>query len=399
MKVSQAQKLLEKYREGNLTDAEKAILESWYLSLANTQRTDLQDATLEKHLASIFKSLPGSEQSPQARIIKFWPKWIAAASVLFTLFGGTYWYFQQTQTNHRAVSQSAVHRADVPPGDNRAVLTLANGERIVLEALKNGEFAREKNATIIKTKEGEIIYEQSGRSSLNPQATDGAVSYNTITTPKAGQYQVKLPDGTRVWLNAASSIRFPTVFSNQERLVEITGEIYFEVAKATHKTRRIPFIVLAGNQTVEVLGTRFNVSSYADEGSITTTLVEGSIKVHLSGVRDKGLLLKPGQQALLLNKSQKASPRQQPFNVREVDTRSVIAWKEGRFRFDNISLPELMRQLSRWYDVEVVYEGRVKEYEFVGQIERNTNLSKVLKILEVGGVKFRQEGKKIIISE
>ncbi|MBB5287389.1 ferric-dicitrate binding protein FerR (iron transport regulator) [Rhabdobacter roseus] len=393
MKESQARELLKKYREGTLTEAEKALLESWYLSMAKTQRADLPDANLEKYLDTIWEALPVPKQPEEKSVIKLWPKWLAAASVLLAVLAATYWLYEQALTNHLPDEQIATH-IDAPPGDNRAILTLANGEQIELESAENGELAREKNAAILKTKEGEIIYQQYGQPGTSTPAPHAAVVYNTISTPKAGQYKVKLPDGTLVWLNAASSIRFPTVFSEQERVVEIKGEVYFEVAKVTQGKRRVPFKVLTGTQTVEVLGTQFNVNSYADEGSIRTTLLEGSIKVEVAGDRPEGWLLKPGQQALLAYGTSKPS-----VHVRQVDTRSVMAWKEGYFRFDNVDLPELMRQLSRWYDVEVDYAGPIKEYEFVGQIGRDTPLSKVLQILELGGVHFKLEGKKIIIIE
>jgi hypothetical protein len=320
---------------------------------------------------------------------------MAAAAVLF--LAGTFGLLEYNKKDKVLTTKNIVPKGDALPGDNRAMLTLASGEKIMLENVKSGKLAEQGGSEVIKTKQGEIIYQQEKKSVFN--GTLGNVAYNSISTPKAGQYQIKLPDGTRVWLNAASSIRFPTVFDDRERIVKIKGEVYFEIAKKISKKNPVPFKVIAGSQIIEVLGTKFNVNSYADEGNIKTTLFEGSIKLQVSGNLDKDILLTPGQQAKYNPGQKKQTLGTLPFHVTQVDTRSVLAWKNGYFRFDNIGLPELMRQLSRWYDMEVVYEGPVKEYEFVGQIERGTNLSKVLKILELGDVRFRIEGKKIIVTE
>ena len=398
MKESNAHKILKRYREGTLTEDEKTILESWYLSLANTQETEIGDEDLERHLDDIWNSFPDTVKPVTARRTGMaWPNWLAAASVLIACLLGAYWFHGITSVDLSAAQEKNTHEVDVLPGDNRAVLTLANGKRIPLEHAKEGEVAREKNITITKSRDGEIIYGRIMRPTALPQGTAEAIAFNTITTPKGGQFEVKLPDGTRVWLNAASSIRFPTLFS--ERVVEVSGEVYFEVAKKSSKAGGVPFKVIAKTQTIEVLGTRFNVNSYADESSIRTTLVEGSIMVRLAGDRKEELLLRPGQQAQLSYRRGRVAHGKQPFRVRTVNAQSVIAWKEGHFKFDNIGLPELMRQLSRWYDVQVVYEGQGGQHEFVGQIERNAKLSSVLQILEAGGVHFRLEGKKIIITD
>lgn len=393
MELSQAKKLIQKYREGTLTDQEKSLLESWYLDMAKTDREVPGAEELEANLDAVWESIPVTKLPKAAgtgKVRSLFGYISVAASILLLCALGAYYFYNQPKT---FTDSQIVYAGDAAPGDNKAILTLADGGEIILDKEKNGELAREGNMTILKTSSGEIVYK-----ALGTKMDGKNLGFNTIMTPKAGQYQVKLPDGTKAWLNAASSIRFPTSFPDNERVVEIMGEVYFEVAKVTVNQKKVPFKVLAGKQLVEVLGTRFNINSYQDEGKIKTTLVEGSIKVKMAGKLEKGILLRPGQQSQLIAEGLKAA-ESNGFNVREVDAGAVIAWKNGFFRFDNVGLPELMRQLSRWYDVEVVYGSPIKEHEFVGQIERTARLSKVLKILEMGDVNFRVEGKKIIVTD
>ncbi|TLV00314.1 FecR family protein [Dyadobacter luticola] len=396
MDESLAKELFQKYKDGTLTEQEMALLESWYTSHAKSSTVTITTNEMEQHLDQVWESLPvhkdktASYSSPVKPLFK----WVAvAASIAILATIGVNIFIRQKNTPK---IETVAMVQDAAPGDNRAKLTLSNGTSIMLHEAGNGKLAQQGQTAVIKTKQGEIVYE------FDMQEVDSRtkkITYNTISTPKAGQYQVKLPDGTRVWLNSASSIHFPTVFPTTERIVEIAGEAYFEVAKVTRDSKRVPFKVKAGNQVVEVLGTRFNVNSYADEAIIQTTLVEGSIKLELAGKENQGVLLRPGEQALLARDMKKSTGiAAGMFEVKQVDTKTVIAWKEGYFRFNNVGLPELMRQLSRWYDMEVVYEGPVKEYEFVGQIERNTKLSKVLQILELGDVHFRIDNKKIVVT-
>ncbi|MCE7069092.1 DUF4974 domain-containing protein [Dyadobacter sp. CY327] len=396
MDESLAKELFQKYKDGTLTEQEMALLESWYTAHGKSSTVTITTNEIEKHLDQVWESLPihKNETASYSSRVKPLRKWLAvAASIAIVATIGVNVFIKQK--NAPKIKTVAMAQ-DAAPGDNRAKLTLSNGHSIMLHEAGNGKLAQQGQTAVIKTKQGEIVYE------FDMQEADGGawkLTYNTISTPKAGQYQVKLPDGTRVWLNAASSIHFPTVFPTTERVVEITGEAYFEVAKVTRNLKRVPFKVKAGEQVVKVLGTRFNVNSYADEAIIQTTLVEGSIKLELTGKGNQGVLLRPGEQALLARDLRKTTDvAAGSFKVKQVDTQSVIAWKEGYFRFNNVGLPELMRQLSRWYDMEVVYEGPIKEYEFVGQIERNTNLSKVLQILELGDVHFRIENKKIVVT-
>lgn len=394
MELSKARELIQKYKDGTLTPAEKIILESWYLDLAKSESAPIDARALESHLDEVWNALPvnnNAEIKPEKAVYKFW-RFTAAASVTLLLGVGTYFFYAGKDAP--PVAETA-YPTDVLPGESKAVLTLADGAEIVLDSIVNGQLAREGNTNIVKTTPGEIVY----TASAEKTGRDNASGYNTITTPKAGQFQVRLPDGTKMWLNAQSSVRFPTAFTGSERLVEITGEVYFEVAKMAIGQRKVPFKVLAGKQLLEVLGTRFNINSYQDEGKIKTTLLEGSIKVRESDNADGGVLLRPGQQAELAAAGKANAGSQRGFDVKMVNAGAVVAWKEGFFRFDNVGLPELMRQLARWYDMDVVYRAPVDDHAFVGQIERSAPLSKVLKILEMGDVHFRVEGKTIIVTE
>lgn len=389
MQESKARELLKKYREGTLSATERALLESWYLELARTEGLEADGEKIGIHLDSLDGSVPETAPPGKSRLLPLL-KWAsAAASVLILLFSPVYWlHTRKDETVHRAA-----HTTDALPGDLRARLTLGSGASISLDEVSAGPLAQEGGISIVKTQEGEIAYRVTG------STKETTVAYNKIETPKAGQYRVILPDGTHAWLNAASSIRFPTVFPAGERVVETTGEVYFEVARLTAHNKRVPFRVYSGNQVTEVLGTVFNVNSYADEDAIKTTLLEGSIQVKMKDRPGGDIILKPGQQARMASKPAALSSSAPGIDVKNVDTGAVVAWKDGYFRFDGISLPELMRQLSRWYDMEVVYEGTIGEHEFVGKIERNIRLSKVLQILEIGGVRFRIEEKKIIVAE
>jgi ferric-dicitrate binding protein FerR (iron transport regulator) len=265
---------------------------------------------------------------------------------------------------------------DALPGRSKAVLTLANGSSILLDSVANGMLAQQGNATVVKLNNGQLAY-----NTLAEKPTE--VLYNTLATPRGGQYQLVLPDGSKVWLNAASSIRYPTAFAGKERKIEITGEAYFEVAKNTG----VPFIVSTNGMDVKVLGTRFNVNAYDDEATIRTTLLEGAVLVTKDAAT---AILKPGQQSRLTKSG--------VINViNDTDIEEAVAWKNGLFSFKSADIKTVMRQIARWYDVEVVYEKEVQE-QFHTEINRNTNASKVFKILETtGGVHFRIEGKKVTV--
>jgi len=335
----------------------------------------------EKILSSIFAH-------QEARVIPIQPFrrktkiiW-AAASVILITFSITLFYFfikpSKQETSIAKDNQANQYKDDVLAGTTGAILKMADGSSIVLDSASDGNLKQQGNMLVVK-KGGSLNYVQGNDKSK------GEVVYNTIETPRGRQFQLVLEDGTKVWLNAASSIRFPVVFGGSERRVEITGEAYFEVAKNREK----PFRVAANGTTVEVLGTHFNINSYTDEATINTTLLEGSVKV-IKGNNQK--IIAPGQQAQV---SENGAVRTE----RNVHLSEVMAWKNNHFSFNNTDIKKLMRQLSRWYDVEVVFKNETGEQvTFIGDISRAVNISTVLKMLEqTGEVKFDIEGKKIIV--
>lgn len=392
MNESKASELFRKYKDSTITSEELSLLESWYLDKAKNNDVQVNMEEMQHVLDEIRAALPDQapvhaiRYSSSYRRIAGW----AAAIVIGVSVAWLYGAFYQK----RALQATA----DVQPGGNRAVLLLANGNSIDLSETPNGLITMEENAKIIKPDDGELTYEWHASAGEKNEDVSRGTGYNTLTTPNSGQYKVKLPDGTQVWLNAASKIKFPTHFSQQERVVEAEGEVFFDVAKTEHNGKKVPFSVKTGNQVIEVLGTQFNVNSYSDEERITTTLVEGSIQLNISGDQKNRILLKPGQQASIsLPALREKNGKKVPVNIYEVDASAIAAWKDGYFSFENLRLPELMRQIARWYDIEVVYEDHKTEYEFVGRIERNKTLSQVIHILELSGVKCRLEDKTLFV--
>lgn len=305
----------------------------------------------------------------------------AAAVLLLMIVASIYWIPSLKKMNPTAEDAvdavSAAVLSDVLPGGNQAVLTFSNGEDIVLNDAAAGHLVNEDAANITKLREGELVYTPK----LNMESEE--IIYNTLTTPKGGQYRLTLSDGTRVWLNAASSIRFPVEFSADGRAVEITGEVYFDVAHDDH----LSFIVHAGSSVIEDLGTAFNVEAYEDEKVVKTTLVEGMVRVG-------EYILRPGDQAV----------QDQNDDIRlfkNVDTENIISWKDGFFSFDNAGISEIMRVLSRWYDLEVDYpdaEARDYEKRFSGKIDKNLTLLQVLEGLKLTAENFEIEpGNRIVI--
>ncbi|NLR78239.1 FecR family protein [Chitinophaga eiseniae] len=262
-------------------------------------------------------------------------------------------------------------------GNNKAVLTLSNGEHLLLNDQATGTIAKQGNMQVIKNKDGSLSYTGSGDNTLGDAC-------NTLTIPPGSQYHVTLPDGTGVWLNAASSIHYPLSFSGNKRKVDIDGEAFFEVAQ----NAAVPFEVNSGAMQVLVLGTTFNIMAYKDENSIKTTLIDGVVKVVC---RESNQQLKPGQQAILPNGGNN-------FHTIPADMKEVLAWKEGEFRFYDTDIASIMRQVARWYDVEIVYRGAIPQNKFYGVIPRQHNVSQLLEVLEVTRhVHFRIDGKKIIV--
>jgi len=303
-------------------------------------------------------------------------KYVVAASILlFSTFG--LFYFLK---HEKKQEQIAVQKQTIKPGGNRALLTLSDGRQISLDDAANGELAQLDNITILKTEGGQIVYQVKNTDSSSP------LTYNTISTPRGGQYKVILPDGSAIWLNALSSLRYPTSFTNQEhRKVELTGEAYFEVAK--DKTR--PFVVSCNNQTVHVLGTHFNINGYTDEGVTRTTLTEGAVRV-TSG--QGSVNIKPGEQALL--------GADQKLTVSVGDTEEAVAWVNGNFVFNSRDLGTIMRSVSRWYGTDIQYVDNISSRKFTGSISRYESVYEVLEMLELTGlVHFKVEGRRVLVME
>jgi len=320
-----------------------------------------------------------NQPATHALQISYWRKIAAAAAILITLSLATFYYFSKQKNTSDLVQ-------DIAPGGSKAILTLANGKKIVLTDAKNGQLAELGNVVVTKLANGKIVY------SVKPGKA-GDASPNTIETPKGGQYQVVLPDGSTVLLNAASVLSYPASFAGlKERRVLLKGEAYFEVAKVPMKGKevmqRMPFIVVTDNQEIRVLGTHFNVNSYSDEPQAKTTLIEGSVLVATAG--DKKNLL-PGQQAI-------AGPK--GLSVAEANIDEVLAWKNGYFMFESEDIESVMRKIARWYDVDVVYEGDKPKDRFGGTVSRFSNVSQVLRKLELTNkIHFRIEERRIIVTK
>ena len=305
---------------------------------------------------------------------------MAAAAVLALVFAGTWVYFNTTDSAKPGAKNivKTDHKQTIMPGSDKAKLTLSDGTVIVLDSTSNGTLALQGNSKVIKLN-GQVVYNK------NNQQADTAIetTYNTLSTPRGGQYMLTLEDGTKVWLNAASSIKYPSTFGDGDRTVDLTGEAYFEVAKDTDH----PFSVQVNGVAVNVLGTHFNVMSYENEEATAITLLEGAVNV----TKDKDKVsLRPGQQALL-----KTGAALKVIN--NVNLEETIAWKNGYFQLDHTPLAVLMRQVERWYNVDVVYEGKIPNRQFGGKIPRKSDIRDVIKILGESKVYSRIEGHKIII--
>ena len=343
----------------------------------------LVDKAYDKIKNAIAEDIEPLEEPMVPLYRRLWFRIIAAAAVIFFI-SITAFYFQH-QNNNRvsAQTQGAVEQIkDIPPGINNAVLTLDNGTTIVLDSAADGTLVQQGGIKVLKIN-GQIAYDKAANA--NPQA---APTYNTITTARGNQYQVILADGSKIWLNAASSIRFPSYFTGNERKVEITGEAYFEVAKDAAKPFRVEFSNQSGEKgEIEVLGTHFNVNAYPEEEDIKTTLLEGSVKIKRGS---NVLMLAPGQQAKVTSAD--------IMLKNDVVLSQVVAWKDGFFVFNNSDIKIIMRQVARWYDVEVEFEGKIPSEGFTGKVSRNVPLSKFIKVLELNDVNVKTEGRKIIIA-
>jgi transmembrane sensor len=371
MQEKDAKKIIDHYNAGTATEEEKTLVEDWYAKTAveNVQITDVHLSALKDE---IYQSLPiHTEKAP----IRLWPRIAAVASILFILSFGAYLLFHKQATEQYA--QNKVQ--DIGPGSNKAVLHLANGHKISLADASNGELNKHGGSSITKTADGGVVYATNH--------TEARMVYDTLTIPRSGIYHLTLSDGSKVWLNAATSLRYPENFIGKERKVELLyGEAYFEVV---HKAK-MPFKVTNGNQIIEDIGTHFNVSAYENEKEIKTTLLEGAVKVSING---QIKMLKPGQQSIF------------PFGnpsiiVKDANTEETVAWKNGFFRFNDEKIEPIMRKLSRWYNIDVVYEGPITSEGFYGKISRSRNISGVLDLLKGSkGVHFKVEGRRVTVMQ
>jgi transmembrane sensor len=387
--------LMERYVNHGLDPGEQSAFYAW-----------LQDATPAEFHAALdqcanipaeFRALPGMpepfaqalgsrldalDQDDRVVVLRPWKKWVAAAAVLL-LLGAATWLVTKSRPQPALLSQAERFHNDVAPGHNTATLTLGNGQTIVLDSAATGALATQGNTRITKPESGQLEYK------IGQERGPATIAYNILTTPRGGQYQLKLPDGTRVWLDAASSIRYPTAFTGNERNVEITGQVYFEVIH----NDKMPFRVRAANTLIEDIGTSFNVNDYDDEPEQHIALLEGAIKIafHAASAEDKAIQLRPGQQASV--------SAQGKIGIEDrTDLEEVMAWKNGQFRFRGAGIAAVLRQISRWYGVDIGYKTQLPEYPFVGTIPRDIPLSETLKLLELTGiVHFTIEGKTVTV--
>ena len=370
MKAQTGKELLEKYKSGTITDEERAMLEMWYLHHAEQAEPFNDVEVYHRDMASMRKAFP-FEKAAASRL-SLWPRIAVAAAVVIFLLGIGLFYQWQT-----ARQSESVYSKDVAPGKQGATLRLANGKTIRLQEARDGELARQAGVHIRKSKDGQLIYEM--------DTPDGEANpMNTLITENGETYQIRLPDGSKVWLNAGSSLTYHAKLEHEgQRKVMLSGEGYFEVAK----DRLHPFIVATPDQEIAVLGTHFNVRSYADESVVTTTLLEGSVKI--ADKAKHSILLRPGQQAKL---------KAQYFSVSEVDTEDAVAWKNGMFVLNNQDLESILKQASRWYNVEISFEDEsLKAEVFRGAVSRFENISQLLEVLEsTGSVHFKWKGRRII---
>ena len=382
MKQFDAEKLLNKYREGACTLQEKAIIESYIESEGITPRDLL---SIESELILNKEEVKRIAIIPKKLI--YWPLRITAiaASIIFAWGIWTLIFFPEPKV------QSS-YTNDIDPGGNKAILTLANGKQINLSDARAGALASQQGLEIIKDADGQISYKITGTG-----GNSGKNEYNTIATPRGGQYTVTLPDGSKIWLNATSTLKYPTQFAPNKREVSLSGEAYFEISK--DKSR--PFIVSSATQEVEVLGTHFNVSSYDDEVTVKTTLLEGSVRVSLPNVTSLrgGTTKQSQQQYVVLKPNEESSLTKNNIHIKQVDPDEAVAWKNGKFLFRNQPLEQIMNKLSRWYDVEVIYNDKALAGQlFGGIIARSEKISRVLQTLEeTGEVHFKIEGRKVTV--
>lgn len=368
--------LIEKHLNGEANSTEENTLLKCYDLLQKEELSwDAEAMGDQQEVENIILGNISAEISLHEKVKqkKSFPFLSVAASIAILICFGLFFLKQNTGEKHLS---------EIKPGQNKAFLVLSDGRKISLTDSGNGKIAEQSGIEIIKTTEGKLIYSISEDANI---PSDADPIYNTIITPRGGDYEINLPDGTMVYLNSASSLKYPIKFAANERKVELGGEGYFEVSK----DRNRPFKVITRNQQIEVLGTHFNVNAYEDEEDIRTTLLEGSVKVSVANRPDHARTLKPGQQSQLKN---------QVLKVDNVDVEAVVAWKTGSFVFENEKMEIAMRRIARWYDIEVVYDGNFDNIVFVGSFSKFGNLKDMLKVIEATNkFKCKIEGRRLKI--
>jgi len=384
--------LYRKYINGTCTEVE---LQEFFEYIGQPGMKEKLEALADEHLENILpgtaeppidweymysrvtrNALPAAGTQSKVKRLLAWPAVAAASIIVLMAATGLYFLFKGKQ--HEPAWAHNRFQNDLPPGNSKAVLTLANGTSIALYEGSSSFLSQLENTKGMKLNSGELVYEA-------PSDAAATAGYNTLTTPRGGQFRLVLPDGSKVWLNAASSITYPVTFTGSSRTVTITGEAYLEVARNPEK----PFKVIVNGMEVTVLGTCFNINAYTDEAGISTTLLEGAVRVSRGNNMQ---VLQPGQQAQL-------QPNGTFRLMPDTDTAAVTAWKNGMFAFNGEDIASIMRQVNRWYDAEIVYTSAVSQH-FVGSIPRDVPVSKLLTMLELTGrLRFRIEGKKIIVTQ
>jgi len=398
MMLASIEYLIQRYADKTCTDEERAQLMQLLQHPDNDEdvqqyiykliaERDVRYAMPHDPAEAVLQTILQTGKSPVItiydtgrKIFSVWQRVAVAASIALLLsVGGWLWFNRAPSADIVKTEKKPSNAIDILPGGNKALLTLDDGSTIVLDSTSNGIVAQQGGATVLKSGDGQLAY------NVLPQESK-KVLHNTLSIPRGGQYQLLLPDGTKVWLNSETTMRYPTSFNGKERSIELSGEAYFEVVKNVS----MPFKVnVKGKAAVEVLGTHFNINSYAGEPAINTTLLEGSVRVTGLEILDR-LLITPGQQAQL-------KPNGQIYLNKSANIDQVMAWKDGNFQFEDGDIHSVMRQLARWYDMDVEYSGNVSKH-FGGTISRNVNLSQVLNMLQqTGEVRFRMDGKKIIV--
>lgn len=371
MKKVPLKELLDRYLAGKCTPEEKAWVEKWYSREDMSSQLPISDNEFERDIQDIYNSLPHAEptKSSTREVLK-----IAAVFILGLVAIG---FFLNYDKEKKEKDSIAAVTYDVEPGGNKATLRLADGSLIVLDDLEVGQIYEHKDIRIRKSADGQVEYLLPLDQELAASDTEKKKLQNEISTPQRGHYQIVLPDGTKVWLNSATTLTYPDQFDTHERLVTLSGEAYFEVSR-----QNVPFYVQTNKQRIQVLGTHFNVKAYSDEEEAQTTLLEGSVKImpKSKGEQINTVLLKPGEQARVKENS---------IEVLKVNTAQSVAWKNGMFSFEGTGIEAVMREFSRWYGVEVVFDGKVPDTKLWGEVHKNIKASQALMVLDYFNLKHR----------